>query len=419
MGNKILFVTLVLMCLISTISTTSAGKETQMTQNQRLVCDTEIYDNIITWYETSANGVNVYDISKGKMLNIPHNGAENGEIPIYANKIVWHDMDDNITFYDISSNEEIQIATNSYSPDIYKNNIVYVKSYRDLKDPYTMYFSVYLYNLTTKKETQITENSKADYVPAIWGNKLVWSRAEWSTTDQNYSTNIYVYDIPTRQISSVSTSGKASDPDIYGDIIVWSETDNGKTNIYMLDISTHETKQITTSGIAGYPAVYGNRIVYESAYYMSSVYVSDIYMYDISTGQTTQITKCGCAWSPSIYKNKIVYVDSHSIGTYNFEGGAIYLYNLSVEDYLLTADFTANVTYGVAPLKVQFTSNTPGNPTDYYWIFEPSNNSDWNSHHAVNAVHTFKNPGNYTVSLIVTNGVRSDAVTKNNYVTVK
>lgn len=115
---------------------------------------------------------------------------------------------------------------------------------------------------------------------------------------------------------------------------MWSETDNGNTNIYMLDISTHETKQITTSGMARYPAVYGNRVVYENAYYMSSVYVSDIYMYDISTGQTTQITKCGCAWSPSIYKNKIVYVDSHSIGTYNFEKGDIYLYNLSVEDYI-------------------------------------------------------------------------------------
>jgi len=68
---------------------------------------------------------------------------------------------------------------------------------------------------------------------------------------------------------------------------------------------------------------------------------------------------------------------------------------------------------------VQFTSNTPGNPTDYYWVFEPSNNSDWNSHHAVTAVHTFRNPGNYTISLIITNGEGSAAVTKNSYIIVK
>jgi PGF-pre-PGF domain-containing protein len=85
---------------------------------------------------------------------------------------------------------------------------------------------------------------------------------------------------------------------------------------------------------------------------------------------------------------------------------------------LPTSDFTANVTSGTAPLKVQFTSTTTGNPTDYYWVFEPSNSSDWNSHHAVAAVHTFNNPGNYTISLTVGNAAGNNTIVKPNYITV-
>lgn len=55
-----------------------------------------------------------------------------------------------------------------------------------------------------------------------------------------------------------------------------------------------------------------------------------------------------------------------------------------------TATFTADVTTGYAPLGVQFTSETTGDPTSYYWIFEPETSADWNSHHPVTAVHTFK-----------------------------
>lgn len=413
MTGKTILAILTLICLIGSISVVSAGKETQLTQNQRLVCSTAIYGNYVTWYETSGNGVNVYDLTKGIMLNVPQNDGDSGNIPIYGSKIVWHDMSDNITMYDINTNEETQISTSSYSPDINGNYIVYDKSYTDHRDPYTLYNSVFLYDLALNKETQITQYGTAYYTPVIYGNKIAWSR-----TDANYKTDIYLYDIPTRQISSVSTSRTANSPDIYGNIIVWSEAHNGRSNIYMRDISKQKTTQITTTGTASNPAIYGNRIVYQSSYSMSDVYVSNIYMYDISTGKTTQITNCGCAWSPSIFNDKIVYVDSHAAGTYNFELGNIYLYDLSAKPVKPTATFTADKTSGVAPLRVQFTSTTTGNPTDYYWVFEPSTSSDWNSHHAVTAGHTFTKPGKYTVSLTVTNGAGSDMVNKKDYITV-
>ena len=84
-----------------------------------------------------------------------------------------------------------------------------------------------------------------------------------------------------------------------------------------------------------------------------------------------------------------------------------------------TADFYADTTYGYAPLSVHFYSyGVTGNPTDYFWVFEPQTRPNWNSHHAVNAVHTFSRPGWYTVSLVVSNKYGSTTTTKTRYIYV-
>lgn len=84
-----------------------------------------------------------------------------------------------------------------------------------------------------------------------------------------------------------------------------------------------------------------------------------------------------------------------------------------------TADFKADKTYGRAPLHVQFTTTyVTGHPTSYFWKFEPETNSDWNSHHFGSAVHTFRYPGVYDISLTVTNNEGSTTNMKQNYITV-
>ena len=83
-----------------------------------------------------------------------------------------------------------------------------------------------------------------------------------------------------------------------------------------------------------------------------------------------------------------------------------------------TATFSADVTEGYAPLGVHFTSETTGDPTSYFWTFEPQTSSDWNSHHPVTAGHTFQNPGVYDISLVVTNSAGSYTVKEPNYITV-
>lgn len=319
MKSKILATMLALTCLIGSISVTSAaksGNETKLVPDQRLVVSTAIYGNLVTWYETSANAPHIYDQSTGKELDIPPTDSVCSNMEIYGSKVVWQNMGDGISLYDTSTEELTQIANEAYNPDIHRNNIVYEKIMWLQEEPYTL-CGIYLYDLTTKKETQITDYIHADFKTAIYGNKIVWVRSDEPSI-------IYIYDIPSKKMITANVSDAVSGLDISGNTIVWESKSNEISNIYISDISTQKITQITTSGSAIEPAIYGNRIVYLSK--------NDVYMYEKSTGKTTRITNCSCAYAPSIYKDKILYADSHEAGEMNWELGSIYLYDLSAKN---------------------------------------------------------------------------------------
>lgn len=82
---------------------------------------------------------------------------------------------------------------------------------------------------------------------------------------------------------------------------------------------------------------------------------------------------------------------------------------------LPVAAFTANVTSGCAPLTVQFTNQALGNPTAWSWEFPggtPSSSSQQNP------VVTYNAPGNYDVTLIVTNAFGNDTLTQSGFISV-
>jgi PKD repeat protein len=95
--------------------------------------------------------------------------------------------------------------------------------------------------------------------------------------------------------------------------------------------------------------------------------------------------------TPGIYTVTLTVTNAAGSNSVTKAGYITVINNSATE--IPVADFTADVTSGPAPLKVQFTGAVTGNPTDYFWVFEPETSSDWNSHQAVTAGHTFKNPG--------------------------
>jgi gliding motility-associated-like protein len=78
-----------------------------------------------------------------------------------------------------------------------------------------------------------------------------------------------------------------------------------------------------------------------------------------------------------------------------------------------SAQFTSNITSGCVPLIVNFTDQSTGGPTSWFWEFGngiTSNNQ--------NPTATYFNSGFYTVRLTVTNASGSNTITKTNYISV-
>ncbi len=82
---------------------------------------------------------------------------------------------------------------------------------------------------------------------------------------------------------------------------------------------------------------------------------------------------------------------------------------------LLTAAFSADKTSGPAPLTVQFTDESAGNPTSWAWDFDNDGVVDSTEQ---NPFYEYTAVGTYTVKLTVTSDLDSDEEIKEGYITV-
>src|SRR5450755_300706 len=74
----------------------------------------------------------------------------------------------------------------------------------------------------------------------------------------------------------------------------------------------------------------------------------------------------------------------------------------------LTANFTASPVSGCAPLVVNFTDQSTGNPTQWRWDLGNGTTS-FNQ----NPSATYFNPGQYNVKLVISNAAGADSIVKN------
>jgi PKD repeat protein len=77
------------------------------------------------------------------------------------------------------------------------------------------------------------------------------------------------------------------------------------------------------------------------------------------------------------------------------------------------ASFNGSPTNGIAPLTVNFTDTSTGQPASWEWTF-----GDGGTSTAQNPSHTYTTAGTYSVSLKVTNSLGNNTLTKTNYITV-
>jgi len=404
-------------------------KEAQITTNKSNQVKPSIYGDRIVFLD-NRNGrkyynIYIYDLSTSRetqiSTNVSHYDFDTHPV-IYGDRIVWKAHRNNngtwensgIRVYNLSTSKETQItkSANASDPDIYGDRVVWTDVRNGNAD-------IYMYNLSTDRETRITADESNQDHPAIYGDRIVWQDSR-NREDYNL-TDIYMYDLSTSTETRITAddSGQYS-PVIYEDKIVWMDWRYGhdNPNIYMYDLSTKKETQITTSGSAHNPDIYGDRIVWEDDRNRNA----DIYMYNLSTNTETQITSNNSDQSdPAIYGDRIIWTDRRNEYTLDAVpdtiSGDIYMCTVSVIDPSLktpVADFFVNVTSGNAPLKVLFTDNSTGSPDFWHWDF----GDGINSKHALNATHIFTEPGNYDVSLTVTNQNGSNTKIMPGYITV-
>ena len=337
--------------------------------------------------------------------------------------MVWHDESSGtprLTVYDIPSGVRSYITKDVDStsiPAIYGNRIVWSANYNESNYNY----NVYMRDISTSKQIKIADGNSPD----IYNSKIAYG---YEDADGR---TIAVYDINTKETINAHSSSQIFSPHIYGNKVIWSNFYSRDGFIEMYDLVTKKTIDVTSDNtgntLSGSDAVdagddtgthidiNGDKIVYSKSGDDQFGYAG-VYVYDITSAKSipVYIYPKGTYTTPDVYGNTVVWGIDENFGEAKDTG--IYVYSMESKP---TADFSVNKVSGKAPLSVKFTSKTTGNPTDYYWVFEPSTSRDWNSHHAVTAVHTFKKPGVYTISLTVTNGAGSTTVTKKNYITVK
>jgi len=241
-----------------------SGEKIQITNDPSAQCySPTIYGDRIVWQNYipmfGERNIYIYDISTREMKQITTGSFIKESPAIYGDKIVWHYWDfsgaNDIYMYDLITEDIVCVTENSFckttsNPDIYGNKIIW-------KDK-----DIYMYDVAAGKETQITNNGSVSYIssPAIYKDKIVWS------DERTHDYSIYMYNLTTEKESQIKANSSAfgTSPVISDDRIVWVDNRNNNHDLYLYNLLIGEEIQLIIHPSAQmHPAVYGDRIVWQ------------------------------------------------------------------------------------------------------------------------------------------------------------
>lgn len=183
-----------------------------------------------------------------------------------------------IFMYNIKTGEQKQITTDSLAqlePRIWQNYVIWQDNRKDSGKEYPGKWSLYLYDLNTGKEQVVTSTLAAHSTYNIHDFRVVWEDDRNNTASNNVrggdnlpqnNKDIYSYDIKENVEIPIATGPlMESKPDVYGDFVVWEDRNNGTYNsdIILYDIRTKQKTQITKDKVNQTdPKIFGNFLVW-------------------------------------------------------------------------------------------------------------------------------------------------------------
>ncbi len=304
--------------IISNITTVHAQfTPISITTNPDYQTNPSVSGNRIVWQDRRNqsgfiinNDIYMYTLPSGPEQRITTYPKDQSHPEIWQNIIVWDDLRNgnrDIYFYDINTGVEHQVTTNdSYQDYPVVSDSVIV--WRDNRNGKSWEYDIYMYDMNNSSETRITPDAHSiQNGPRISGHKVVWEELRGSTS------SIFLMDLDSGQERQLTADNYDQySPDIHGDSVVWIENRNGRYLMYMTDLNTNTLYFITDQVTAhSKPRISDKGIVWNVLVDMYGN--DDIYFYEFATEALVPLaTSLYSENNPAIWSNEIVWNDGTS-----------------------------------------------------------------------------------------------------------
>ncbi|MDD1707268.1 MAG: hypothetical protein LUO81_03630, partial [Methanoregulaceae archaeon] len=182
----------------------------------------DIWGDNIVWqtYEDDNTEIHILNLSTNQEERLTNDQVNQIKPKIWNNWIVWQEgiegeSDCSVHLYDLQTGNVTKLgdkaSSSAKSPTIWGDRVVW----DDSRNGSMGNHDIYLFNLTSGNETQITTDSYAQISPSIWDDRIVW-------IDNRDNSQIYLYDLNSGNETCI-TSGDfhRESPVIYGDNVVY------------------------------------------------------------------------------------------------------------------------------------------------------------------------------------------------------